>query len=232
MGSIHSKKARTRDGITWDDCFILTGLSPATLAEAGVRCGTSAVPARETRGPLVFGEGEDPLVGCWTFDDRIDVVNLIRLLKILKDDAIVPVRPLIVAFTVHEEAGCHGAKVLAHREKPELFVAVDGCPVLPELDLELDGKPGIWSKDAVTHYDQRVVRAFLQAAREAGCEMVPAVFDGAASDASAVYSTGGASRVATVGHIRDNSHGFEVARLSSIDNVLKVMARFAGTWDG
>jgi len=114
----------------------------------------------------------------------------------------------------------------------ELLVAVDGVPLLPELDLALDGKPGIWSKDALTHFDQEVIRAFRKAAREVGTELAIGVFDGAASDASAAHASGAVARVATVGHIRDNSHGFEVARLSSIDNILEVMVRFVKTWDG
>jgi putative aminopeptidase FrvX len=231
MGSIHTKKIKDKVP-AWEDVRVFTGLSPDRLAKAGVRCGSTAVPAREGRGPLLLGDPEDPFVAAWTFDDRIDVVNLVRLLGILKKDRIKPARTTVVAFTVHEEEGAHGAKVLAHRVKPELFVAVDGCPVLPDLDLPMDGRPGIWSRDAVTHFDQAVVRAFLQAAREAGTEMVPAVFDGAASDASLVYACGGAPRVATVGHIRDNSHGFEIARLASIDNVLKSVVRFAETWEG
>jgi putative aminopeptidase FrvX len=231
MGSIHSKKIKDKVP-SWEDVRVFTGLSPARLEKAGVRCGSTAVPVREGRGPLLLGEGDDPFVAAWTFDDRLDVVNLVRLLERLRKDGIRPARTTVVAFTVHEEEGAHGAKVLAHRLKPELFVAVDGCPTLPDLDLALDGRAGIWSRDAVTHFDQAVVRAFRQAAREAGTEMVPAVYDGAASDASLVYACGGAPRVATVGHIRDNSHGFEIARLSSIDNVLKAIARFVETWEG
>ncbi len=231
MGSIHTKKIRDKV-ITWDDVRIVTGLSPARLAKAGVRCGSTAVPARDGRGPVLLGEGDDPIVAAWTFDDRIDVVNLIRLLEAFKKRGVRPARRMVVAFTVHEEEGAHGAKVLAQRLKPELFVAVDGCPILPELDASLDGRAGIWSRDAVTHFDQAVVRDFMKAAVEAGTELVPVVYDGAASDASLVYDSGGAPRVATVGHIRDNSHGFEIARLSSIDNALKAIIRFAETWKG
>jgi len=56
------------------------------------------------------------------------------------------------------------------------------------------------------------------------------VYDGAASDASLVYSTGGAQRVACFGHVRENSHGYEVARLSVFDNVFKTLVQFVTTW--
>ncbi|MHC4598110.1 MAG: M20/M25/M40 family metallo-hydrolase [Planctomycetota bacterium] len=229
MGSVHTPSVRDRKHV-WSEVRILTGLTPEAMEEAGIRVGSSAVPSTKERGPILLGEGEDPLVAAWTFDDRIDIVNLLRLLERVKAEAIRPVRNTIVAFTVHEEAGCHGAKVLAQREKAELFVAVDGLPVLPENDLELDGKAGIWSKDALTHFDQDVIKAFRAAARAAGTELKTAVFEGAASDASSAYQVGAVPRVATVGHIRDNSHGYEVSRLSSFDNILNTLVQFLKTW--
>jgi len=33
-----------------------------------------------------------------------------------------------------------------------------------------------------------------------------------------------------VGHIRDSSHGYEVARLSSVENVRRVILRFMQSW--
>ncbi|MHC4779745.1 MAG: M20/M25/M40 family metallo-hydrolase [Planctomycetota bacterium] len=229
MGSVHSPAVRDRKH-TWGEVRIITGLSQDAMEQAGIRVGSSAVPSTKERGPILLGDGPDPLVAAWTFDDRIDVVNLLRLLERVKAESIQPVRNTIVAFTVHEEAGCHGAKVLAQREKAELFVAVDGLPVLEENDLELDGKAGIWSKDALTHFDQEVIKAFRAAARAAGTELKTAVFEGAASDASSAYSVGAVDRVATVGHIRDNSHGYEVSRLSSFDNALETLIQFLKTW--
>jgi putative aminopeptidase FrvX len=230
MGSIHSRRVKDRGAPDWSDVKIITGLSGKRLSEAGVRAGSSAVPSAWVRGPVVLGEGDDPLIGAWTFDDRIDVVNLLLMLREFTEKGIKPLRPTVVAFTVQEENGCHGAKFLAGEIRPELFVAVDGCPVLSELDLAMDGRPGIWSRDAVTHFDQEVVQAFIKTALELDIEMMPAVYDGAASDASMAFSSGAAARAATVGHIRDNSHGFEIARLSSIENVRKVLVRFARTW--
>ncbi len=94
----------------------------------------------------------------------------------------------------------------------------------------LDGRPGIWSKDKITHFDQRLIDAFCGAAVEAGTQLQVAVYDGAASDASEVYRVGAAERVATVGHVRRNSHGYEVARLSVFDNLLATLVRFVGHW--
>ena len=230
MGSTHSASAAER-GITWSDVRVITGLSPDSLQAAGIRPGSTAVPVREGRGPVVFGDGDDPLVGAWTFDDRMGVVALLRMLEAIKRDSIRPYRPTVVAFTVHEEGGGHGAQALAQTERPEVFIGIDGCPMPPGTPLQLDGRAGIWSKDRVTHYDQRLVRAFCRAAEEAGTELQPVVYDSAASDASLVYAVGGAHRVACLGHVRENSHGYEVARLSVFDNLFKTLVQFIATWE-
>ncbi len=217
--------------LTWDDCYVTTGLSPAELAEAGIRVGSTAVPTRGRRGPLIFGTKSDPLLAAWLFDDRMGCVTLLRLLEAMRREKITPAFPLIAAFTVQEEGGCYGAKVLANRERPEVFIALDGCPVTPEAPLVLDGRPGVWTKDAKAHYDQSLVRDLLRMAHKAGTELQPAVYKTAYGDASAVFDAGGAPRVALVGHVRENSHGFEISRLSVFDNLLKTLLVFVRSWN-
>jgi putative aminopeptidase FrvX len=225
MGSAHTEEAEERVP-SWKDARIITGLGPEALRGAGIRAGSTAVPAAFLRGPVVFGDPGDPLVGAWTFDDRMGVVALLRLLEVIHERKLVPERPMVVCFTVHEEIGGHGAKVVAQRERPEVFVAVDGCPMPPEADLELDGRPGVWSKDAVAHSDQRLVAELCDAAGRAGTELQAAVYAAAASDASKVYEAGAAERVVTFGHVRENSHGYEVARLRVFENVVATLVEF------
>jgi putative aminopeptidase FrvX len=231
MGSTHTPKA-SEQVIKWEDCRIITGLTPEELKVAGVRPGSTAVPIRERRGPVVFGAPDDPLVAAWTFDDRMGVVALLRLLETLKQEGIQPYHPTVVAFTVHEEGGGNGAKALAHRLGAETFISVDGSPMPPGAPLELDGRPGIWSKDRLAHYDQRLLGALSEAAEQAGTALQPVTFNAAASDASLVYYAGGAQRIATVGHVRANSHGFEISRLSVFDNLLATLVEFLKVWEG
>jgi putative aminopeptidase FrvX len=117
MGSTHTASAASQ-AITWADVRVLTGLSPDQLKAAGVRPGSTGVPTRERRGPVLFGDPADPLVAAWTFDDRMGVVTLLRLLERMKMEGIRPYQPTIIAFTVSEEVGGHGAKSLALREMP------------------------------------------------------------------------------------------------------------------
>ena len=189
------------------------------------------MPQRAARGPIVFGDEADPLVAAWTFDDRMGVVAQLRLLGAMQREHITPARDTIIAFTVHEEGGCHGAKVLAHRERPEVFIAIDGCPIAPGAPLAIDGRPCAWSKDAKCHFDQRLLIDLAAAARTAGTELQYAVLPNAFSDASAVYDVGAVPRVATFGHVRENSHGYEVARLSVFDNVHHTLVAFMRDWE-
>ena len=231
MGSGHG--ASSDQPVGWDDVWVITGLTQMQLAAAGIRPGSTAVPVREGRGPVVFGDPGDPLVAAWTFDDRMGCVALLRMLETMRQEAIVPHHPTLVAFTVHEEGGGHGAKALAHREGTATFVSVDGCPMPKGTHLQLDGRPGIWSQDTYAHYDQRLVRFISKAAREAGTELQPVAYPtGAASDAGMVYATGGAERIGCFGHVRENSHGYEVARLSVFDNLYRTLVQFIATWEG
>ena len=92
--------------LTWRDVYVITGTSPGRLEELGIRVGSSVVPSRFRCGPFVFGEGNDPLVAAWTFDDRMGIVTLLRLLAAVKKENILPSRQTLICFTVHEEGGC------------------------------------------------------------------------------------------------------------------------------
>ncbi len=225
MGSTHTPKA-AEHSVTWEDVRVITGLTAEQLKEVGVRPGTALLPTRERRGPVIFGDPADPLVSAWTFDDRMGCVTLLRLLEELKSKAINPKHPTMIAFTTREEVGGHGAKYLARSTNPKVFVSVDGSPIPPGSPLEIDGRPGIWSKDRIALYDQDLLRAFSAAAWRAGTELQSAVFDGAASDASLVSYALGVPKIVCIGHVRENSHGYEVARLAVFDNLLNTLVDF------
>lgn len=225
MGSTHTKGGANK-AIEWDKVWVMTGLSPSQLAVAGVRPGSTAVPVQDGRGPLVFGDPADPMVASWTFDDRMGCVAMLRGLEILKETGGQAMAPIVFLFTVREEEGGFGAKAYAQRERPEIFISIDGCPIPPGVPLELDGRPGIWSQDSHAHYDQALLQELCGAAREAGTELQPVVYEVAASDASMAFAAGGADRIACFGHPRENSHGYEVARLSVFENVAKTLVAY------
>lgn len=221
MGSGHSR-AQASECPSWDGVHVLTGLSAKRLAERGIGVGAPIVPAREVRGPFLFGDRTDPWVAAWTFDNRLSVACLLQVLERLKVEGVAPRSPAIVAFTVEEEIGCLGAKILAQRERPDVFVAIDGSPLVPECPLELDGRPAIRSKDRVAVYDQELLREICRLSSDVGVELQLAVYAGAASDASLVYSIGASARVACLGYVRASSHGLEAIPLVALDHMRTV----------
>ena len=225
FGSMHVKQT-AEPGFGWEQARVLTGFSREELAAKGVNVGSPAVAARERCGPVELGPASDPLIVAWTFDDRMGVAILIKLVEYVIENSVQTPWPCTVAFTVHEEGGCHGAKLVARRLAPKRFIAVDGSPIPPGSDLAIDGRPGIWRKDAHTQYSAPLVAELCASARSVNIELQHAVFEQAGSDASAVYAAGFAEQVAVIGHVRENSHGYEVARLSVFSTVLQVLEAF------
>jgi len=198
MGSGHSPMEAS-ECPAWEGIRVLTGLSAKAVGDAGVRVGTPIVPARDARGPAVFGDSKDPWVAAWTFDNRLSVVCLLQVLEQLKTDA------------------------LAMRERPDLFIAIDGSALVPECPVTLDGSPGIRSQDRAAVYDQDLLREIMTVSSDVGVDLQPVIYDRAASDASLVYSIGASPRVACLGYIRASSHGFEVAPLVTFDKLRAVI---------
>lgn len=217
-------------GITWSDCWLLTGLSPAQLKQAGIRIGSSAVPVAAVRGPHLFGPPGDPLVAAWILDDRGGVVVLLGLLQRLKEAGLKPRRTLHLCFTVQEETGLLGARGWTRRHPVESFIAVDSSPIPAGVELALDGRPAIWAKDAGAHFDQGLIRTLAAAAARAGTELQYAVYGAAASDATGVVESGFAPRVATIGYPRANSHGYEVCRLSVFERLIDTLFASVESW--
>ena len=222
----NTRFASGSQGITWPHCRLLTGLSPAELAERGVRVGSTAVPAFGVRGPHLFGPSDDPLLSAWILDNRGGSLTLLRLLERMLREDLTPLRTTHLCFMVQEESGLIGARGWAARNPVEIFIAVDSSPMPRNIRLELDGTPAAWSRDSTLHFDQRLLKDFSDAAAAHGTRLQFAVYDRAASDASGVLIAGQAPRAGTIGYPRENSHGYEICRLSVFDNLTGVLFEY------
>jgi putative aminopeptidase FrvX len=230
MGSGHAAGGTQR--LEWKDVVVITGLRPEKLQNYGVKPGTLIVPLQSDRGPILFGEETDPMIAAWTFDDKMGVVALLRLIKAIKTENITPYMNLIIAFTTTEEIGCFGAKHLAQSLNPTYFIAVDGCPFASESPMVLDSRPGIRIRDRTFFYSPGLIKALSEAAEKAGTELQHLVYTTSGSDAGMAGNIGASPQTACVGHIRKNSHGFEVAYLSVFENLYKTLRTFIKTWKG
>ena len=227
FGSGHSK-ADAEQGASWSHARVLTGLDLQALEDRGITPGTPVVPVREMRGPFVFGSDQAPWAAAWSFDNRLAVAVLLLALRRIRAEGLRPQCPMIVAFTVQEEVGCHGAKILAVRERPEIFIAVDGSPLVPESPLVLDGRPSIRTKDRSAVYDPDLVEEIRRLSSAVGIDMQTVVYDGASSDASQVTSIGASPRAACFGYVRESSHGYEATPLATFDHLLTAVTAVIG----
>jgi len=125
-------------------------------------------------------------------DNRIGVVTLIELLKHAPDNL-----DLCLSFSVQEEIGLRGARVAAHHFKPDMAIAIDATPAndLPVHDgtentfynTKLGHGPAIYTLDAGTLNDPRLIRFLTRTAEDA---RIPYQFrqpGGGGTDAGAIH---------------------------------------------
>ena len=125
-------------------------------------------------------------------DNRIGVVTLIELLKSAPKNV-----DLCLSFSVQEEIGLRGAKVAAHHFNPDLAIAVDATPAndLPSFDgsenvsynARLGFGPAIYTTDAGTLSDPRLIRYLAKTAEANGIPFQFRQPGGGGTDAGAIH---------------------------------------------
>jgi tetrahedral aminopeptidase len=125
-------------------------------------------------------------------DNRIGVVTLIELLKSAPENV-----DLCLSFSVQEEIGLRGAKVAAHHFNPDLAIAVDATPAndLPSFDgsenvsynTRLGFGPAIYTTDAGTLSDPRLIRYLAKTAEAKGIPFQYRQPGGGGTDAGAIH---------------------------------------------
>jgi tetrahedral aminopeptidase len=125
-------------------------------------------------------------------DDRLGVATLVELIKNPPENI-----ELLAAFSVQEEIGLRGARVAAYALNPDLAIAIDSTPAfdLPMWDgsenamynSKLGGGPAIYTADAGTLGDPRLIRWLAQSGEELG---IPYQFrqpGGGGTDAGSIH---------------------------------------------
>ncbi len=109
---------------------------------------------------------------------------------------------------------------------------MDGTPILASTPISIEKGPCVWVKDGKAYSDNRLIQNLRNAAQRAEQPLQFANLDGPFSDASVVHDAGFAPRFVTFGHVRENSHGFEVTRRRNFDQTESVLWHFVtGTID-
>lgn len=203
VGSIHTEDPgaatfQARSGpLTWPMTRVITGLNAEELRQRGVTPGTRVVIAPDLRGPVALGD----LVAGRFFDDRADLVSLLLVLAGLGN-----LTGLALVATASEETGGDGAAYYLSGCRPEVVIALEISPNVPDAPVQISPTPAVWVNDgyaAIQAPDLDLMRRL-----EPGIQYQALSRGG--SDASIAASRGQCARPFTLGIPVENSHGFEI----------------------
>ena len=207
FGSIHTDDPSSRvqqsreKPVSWMNARVFTGLPADKLGELGVRPGTRVVVARSRRNVLRLGD----YVASYFLDDRADLVSwLLALERLSGADGIV------FAATASEEVGGEGAQWLLHEVHPEVCIALELGPYVPDAPSELTSAPSVWVNDSYSATAAFDLDLVASVARNLGFSVQFQAFSRGGSDASCAASKGLCARPFTLGLPMENSHGFEI----------------------
>src|SRR5262249_13021990 len=136
-----AEQSRTT-GLKWHHAFVFTGMSPRDLYRSGVRPGVRVVLHRSRRGLMEFGAH----VSGYFLDDRADLAAWLLALEALKNEPLPS--DMVFAATSSEEVGGEGAQYLLHKLQPDICVALEIGPSVPESPFVIDENPTVWVTDS------------------------------------------------------------------------------------
>lgn len=217
FGGIHTEDPRSpsvqvkRGPLEWHHATVVTGRSPYDLMEAGVRPGTRVVVAKPRRhlwnvGPLVCGH---------FLDDRADLLAM--LLTIERTG--LP-EGVLFAATASEEVGGEGALWILNRTMPEVCIALELGPSVPDAPVALTDSPTVWVNDSYAAMAARDVDLVAGLLPDAQWQHLSR----GGSDASCAASRGVVARPITLGLPMESSHGFEIMHANAPERLAQITA--------
>ncbi len=216
FGSIHTNDPGSRtqqaksNALDWPSASIFTGLTPTQLSELGVRPGTRVVVGRQRRSIVEVGD----FVSGYFLDDRADLVSWILALERLgKVDGV------LFAATAAEEVGGEGAQYLLHEIHPEVCVALELSPIVPDAPSILNASPSVWVNDSYSAPASADLDLIEEVAASINQSIQFQAFSRGGSDASCSASKGLCARPFTLGLPMENSHGFEIMHRDAMNTL-------------
>jgi len=224
IGSAHSSDLssrvyRAKTGLlTWEIVYLDCKLDQKQLKEHNVMVGDRAVIGRRRKQPLYLN---NEYVCGYALDDKAAVVILLILAKKLKETP--PIHDVCIAITSREEAGVSGGAYISRHLDPFNFIAVEIVPVVEEYPLKMNGQPVVLFKDGIYHYHPELTRDLISAGKRCNIECQTAVIRSFGSDASVTAKEGLSGRSACIGFPTENTHGYEIAQLTALENCVSVL---------
>ncbi len=226
FGSIHtnapeSVAQQARGGpLVWGQAQVFTPLTGRKLWARGVRPGTQVVLHPEIRKVREL----DPFLSSYFLDDRADVAAMLLAMESLKE---APLKSWILfAATASEEVGGEGAAYIMHRLQPDICVALEIGPKVPESPFDLDDQPTIWVTDNYASIHSEDIRILSDICRELGQEPHWQPLSRGGSDASSAAQRGLTARPVTLGLPVENSHGLEIMHRDAPQELARLLVAY------
>jgi putative aminopeptidase FrvX len=213
------QKAQQEDQpLRWQDAWVETKLTPEALATAGVMAGSRVVVGKHRKRPFRLQD----YIASYTLDNKAGVAILLALAAAIAKP---PVDVYLVA-SAKEEVGAIGALYFTQNQKLDALIALEICPLSSEYPIEAGVKPVLLVQDGYGIYDEGLNRELLQAAELAQIPVQMAIISGFGSDASIAMKFGHVARAACLSFPTQNTHGYEIAHLGSIDHCIEILKTY------
>ena len=221
FGSIHtddpaSRARRAAEGpVKWSHARVESYLDPRELRARGVRPGTRVVVHPMRRKLLRLGD----LVAGPFLDDRADLVAMLLALDELRAS---PVEGVLFAATASEEVGGEGARWINGELRPEVCVALELGPAVPDAPVALTEQPTVWTTDGYASMSAADGDLVAQVARSLGQRLQWQALSRGGSDASCCAQLGLVARPITLGLAMQNSHGYETMHSGAMTELARL----------
>lgn len=207
-------------GLSWDQMWVETKLSPEALQQAGVRAGTKVVIARHFKTPWPMG---DYLCG-YNLDCRGGLAALLEAAHQLQTSP--PAQDVYLVASAEEEIGAHGATFALAQLPSHTVIALDVVPVAQEYQTRNSAEPVLGCQDAAGIYHQGINQHLEHLAGELGFGVQTAVLTSYGSDATLAKGRGAAARAVLIGYPGDNTHGYEICHLEALYNSARLLLAY------
>jgi endoglucanase len=163
-------------------------------------------------------------------DNRVSLALITHLLMTV--DAAEWQYDLTVAATVQEEIGLVGAQSLGGPDSYDLAIAIDNGPIADypgtsdgDLPVRLGQGPTLIYKDAMVHYDRRVLGRLLDVATANDIPVQQGVYPGFGSDGAALIRAGIPTALLAIA-TRYTHSPFEMGDERDLDGALRLLTAF------
>ncbi len=132
-------------------------------------------------------------------------------------------RDVYFVVTSSEETGVSGGAYAARKLPGDETVAIEIAPVHGEYGTKNCAQPVVFYKDAVNVYSKKMADRFCRLGKKLGFGCQAMVASSFGSEASFVLRYGLAGQAACLGFPTDNTHGYEIASVTAMENLVKLL---------